>query len=59
MGSRELALADIAARETSLYLRDRATIHLEAAIGSLLRSYSTAEVAKMLRDNAEHLDQFG
>lgn len=59
MGSRELALADIAARETSLYLRDRAKIHLEAAIGSLLCSYSVAEVAKMLRDNAEQLDQFG
>lgn len=49
----------IVEREVDLYLKGRATIHLEAAIGSLLHSRSIPEVAKMLRDHADHLEQFG
>lgn len=53
------ALSEIAARETENYLRDRERMFLEAAIGLLLHSHSISEVTKMLRDHADHLEQFG
>lgn len=47
------------ARETMEYERNRAKLFLEASIGALLRAYSTAEVAKILREQADHLNEFG
>lgn len=36
----------------------RSKLFLEAAIASPLESYSVKEVASMLRDHADHLDEF-
>lgn len=46
-------------REVAEYERNRAKLFLEAAIGALLRAYSVADVTKILRDQADHLDEFG
>lgn len=52
-------LDDIAAKETAAYQKLRGKVFLECAIGSLLQAYPIAEVAKMLREQAEHLEEFG
>lgn len=48
-----------AANETQSYLRSRAMVHLESAIASMLGSRTCREVAAVLRQQAEHLEQFG
>ena len=45
--------------EIELYCRNRAMIHLEAAIGSLLDNYTVKEVAAILKAQGEHMEQFG
>lgn len=52
-------LNSIAEKATKEYLDSRSLLLLEAAVGCLLDTRTPQETAKVLREMANHLEEFG